>query len=49
VPRASEDKMAKGQLRCNRGKKKLKAGVPAGSPFMSTPFIGKGSGGKRSF
>jgi hypothetical protein len=47
--------MAKGQLRSNREKKKPKAdknkkkSVAAGSPFMSTWFIGKGSGGKRSF
>ena len=47
--------MAKGQLRSNREKKKPKAdknkkkSVPAASPFMSTPFIGKGSGAKRSF
>jgi hypothetical protein len=49
--------MAKGQLRSNREKKKPKAdknknkkkSVPAGSAFMSTSFLGKGSGGKRSF
>jgi len=50
----SEDKMAKGQLRSNREKKKPKAdknkkkSMPATSPFISTPLIGKGSGGKRS-
>jgi hypothetical protein len=49
--------MAKGQLRSNRERKKPKAdknkkkknSVPAASPFMSIPFIGKGPGGKRSF
>jgi hypothetical protein len=46
--------MAKGQLRGNREKKKPKADKnkkksgPAASPFMSNPFIGKGSGGKKS-
>jgi hypothetical protein len=50
----SEDKVAKGQLRSNREKKKPKAdknkkkSMPAVSSFMSTPVIGKAPGGKRS-
>jgi hypothetical protein len=45
--------MAKGQMRSNREKKKPKADKnkkksgPAASSFMSSPLIGKGSGGKR--
>jgi hypothetical protein len=40
-------------MRSNREKKKPKAdkntkkGAPAASTFMSTPIVGKGSGGKK--
>jgi hypothetical protein len=50
-----EDKMAKGQLRSNREKKKPKAeknkkkkGAPADSPFASTLLTGK-AGASRKF
>ncbi|MGH9614425.1 MAG: hypothetical protein ACRD4P_15230 [Bryobacteraceae bacterium] len=50
-----EDKMAKGQLRSNREKKKPKAeknkknkGAPVVSPFAPTPLTGK-AGASRKF
>jgi len=48
----SEDKVAKGQLRSNREKKKPKAdknkkkSAPAVSPFAPTRLTGKGAAGR---